>query len=89
MKYCAKCKSAIYKNMLQNCFNTVPFSDNRFELNGGLKRIVEMTRLYQSRTDTKLLNCQEAICSVERSFSMLHKLLAKNAISGQIMSGNI
>ena len=52
---------------------------HRFELNSGLKAIVEFTwpnispKLY-----AKLLNWQATLCIVERSFSMLGKLLAKD-----------
>jgi len=52
--------------------------DDRFELNSDLKTIAEMTRLnITPELWAKLLNCQATSCSVERSFSMLRKLLAK------------
>ena len=55
--------------------------DDRFELNSDLNTIVEMTRLNISpELHTKLLNCQATSCSVERSFSMLRKLLAKKLL---------
>ena len=53
--------------------------DDRFELDSDLKIIIEMTRLNISpELHIKLLNCQATSCSVERSFDMLRKLLAKN-----------
>jgi len=53
--------------------------DDRVELDSDLKTIVEMTRLNISpEVHAKLLNCQATSCTVERSFSMLRKLLAKN-----------
>jgi len=54
--------------------------DNRFELNKDLKAIVEMTRpnKHQSRTEAKLLNCQATLCTAERSFIMLLKLLVND-----------
>ena len=64
--------------------------DDRFELISDLKTIVEMIRLNSSpELHAKLLNCQATSCSVERSFGMLRKLLAKNRYSGQVTSGNI
>ena len=51
----------------------------RFEMNSDLKAIAEMTRPNISpELYAKLLNCQATSCSVERSFSMLRKLLAKD-----------
>ena len=53
--------------------------DHRFELNCDLRAIVEMTRPNISpELYAKLLNCQATSCTVERSFSMLNKLLAKD-----------
>ena len=53
--------------------------DDRFELNSNLKAIVAMTQLnITPEPHTKLLNCQATSHSVERRFSMLRKLLAKN-----------
>ena len=55
------------------------YLDQRLELNSDLKAIVEMTRSNISpELYAKLLNCQATSCSVERSFSMLGKLLAKD-----------
>ena len=50
-----------------------------FRLNSDLKAIVENTRVNISpELYAKLLNCQATSCTVERSFSMLGKLLAKD-----------
>jgi len=55
------------------------YLDHRFELNCDLRAIVEMTRPNISpELYAKLLNCQATSCTVERSFSMLNKLLAKD-----------
>ena len=52
---------------------------HRFELNSDLKAIVEMTQPNISpELYAKSLNCQATSCTVERSFSMLGKLLAKD-----------
>ena len=52
---------------------------HRFKLNSDMKAIVEMTRPNISpELYVKLLNCQAISCTMERSFSMLGKLLAKN-----------
>jgi len=54
--------------------------DNRFELNNDLKAIVKLpvqTNI-SPEFQAKLLNCQATSCSVERSFRMLPKLLAKD-----------
>ena len=52
---------------------------HRFKLNSDLKAIVEMTRPnIISELYAQLLNCQATSCTVERSFSMLGKLLAKD-----------
>ena len=51
----------------------------RFEINSDLKAIAEMTRPNISpELHAKLLNCQASSSSVERSFSMLRKLLSKD-----------
>ena len=53
--------------------------DHRLELNSDLKAIKAMARPNISpELYVKLLNCQATSCSVERSFSMLGKLLAKD-----------
>ena len=50
-----------------------------FKLNSDLKEIVEITRPNISlELYAKLLNCQATSCTVERSFSILGKLLAKD-----------
>ena len=55
------------------------YSVHRFKLNSDLKAIVEMIRPNISpELYVKLLNCQATSCIVERSFSMLGKLLAKD-----------
>jgi len=61
--------------------------DDRLDLISDLKTIVEMIRLNSSpELQAKLLNCQATSCSVERSFSMLRKLLEKNRY---FWSGNV
>ena len=51
----------------------------RFELNSDLKAAVEMSRPNISPAlYAKHLNCQATSCAVERSFSMLGKMLAKD-----------
>jgi len=53
--------------------------DHRFEHNGDLKATVEMTRPnINPGLRAKLLNCQATSCTVERRFSMLGKILAKD-----------
>jgi len=55
------------------------YLDHRFELNSDLKAIMKMIRPNISlELYAKLLNCQATSCNVERSFSMLGKLLAKD-----------
>ena len=52
---------------------------HRFKLNRDLKATVEMTRPnINPELYAKLLNCQATSCTVQRSFSMLGKLLAKD-----------
>ena len=52
---------------------------HRFELNSDLKTIVDMTRPNISpKVYAQLLNCQATLCTMERSFTMLGKLLAKD-----------
>ena len=52
---------------------------HRFELNSDLKAIVDMTLPNVSpKVYAQLLNCQATSCTLERSFSMLGKLLAKD-----------
>ena len=64
--------------------------DNLFKLNSDLNAITEMTRPNISpELQVKLLNYQETSCSVERSFSMLRKLMKKIAYYRQIVYGNI
>jgi len=61
--------------------------DDRLELISDLKTIVEMIRLNSSaELHAKLLSCQATSCSVERSFGMLRKPLAKNRY---FWSGNV
>ena len=63
------------------------YLNHQLELNSNLKAIVNMSStnvvpaLY-----AKLLQCQATSCSVERSFSMLGKLLAKDR---QFAQGNV
>ena len=55
------------------------YLDHRFELKSELKAIVEMTRPNISPEPyPKLSNCQAKSCTVEKSFSVLGKLLAKD-----------
>ena len=52
---------------------------HRFKLNNDLKAIVEMTQPNISpELYAKLLNCQATSCTVQRSFSILGKLVAKD-----------
>jgi len=53
--------------------------DHRFEFNSDLKAVVKMIRPNISpELYAKLLNCQATSYTVERSFSMLGNLLAKD-----------
>ena len=55
------------------------YLNHRLELNSDLKAIVNMSNTNVSPAlYAKLLQCQATSCSVERSFSMLGKLLAKD-----------
>ena len=55
------------------------YLDHRFELNSDLKACVKMIRPNISpELYAKLLNCQAPSHTVERRFSMLGKLLAKD-----------
>jgi len=67
------------KHALKLCQYSSFLFDDRFELNSDLKAIEEMTRPNISpELYAKLLNCQATSCSLERSFSMLRKLWAKD-----------
>ena len=53
--------------------------NHRLELNSDLTAIAKMSKANVSPAlYAKLLKCQATSCSVERSFSMLGKLLAKD-----------
>ena len=64
------------------------YVDYQCELNTDLKAIVEISRSnIDPKLYAKLLNCQAISCTVEQSFNMLRKLLAK--FFPQIMFENI
>jgi len=64
------------------------YMNHWFELNNDLTAIAKMSKANVSPAlYAKLLKCQATSCSVERSFSMLGKLLAKDQHFAQ-MFGN-